>query len=164
EAALLDARVRAFLNLNDATAADDAVAAVVASGEDAVAHGGAGDLVGRLGPVVLLPVLDRPVAHLDVRRNATGGAERAEALGGAHDLLAQVLQVPVQAGVVRDGEGLRTAHGDGLQVLRTHNRAQARTADGATILSVDHDRGVAHQLFSGRADAGDAGFLSAPTC
>ena len=81
EPALLDARVRALFDLHDAAAADDAVAAVVTAGQDAVAHRGARRSSRRLGPVVLLPVLDRPVAHLVVGRDAAGGAQRAEALG-----------------------------------------------------------------------------------
>ena len=161
--ALLDPGVWPLLDLDGPTAADDAVATVVAASEDAVAHRRAGDLVGPFRPVVLLPVLDRPVAHLVVGRDAAGGAQRAKALRRADDLFTQILQVLVQAGLIGNREGARSAHGDRLEVLRAHDCAQSGTADGSPVLSVDHDRAETHQLLTSRADARHAGLLSAPS-
>jgi hypothetical protein len=121
-------------------------------------------LSGPSGPVVLSPVLDGPVPHLVVGRDPAGGAECAETLGRAHDLFAQVLQVLIEPWSVGDREAPCAADGDGFEVLRTHYGAQPGPAHGASILSIHHDRGEAHELLAGRADACHSRLLAAPPC
>src|SRR5205814_2762879 len=100
-------------------------------------------------------------AHLVVRRDAASGTQGAEALGGRDDLFAQVLQVTIQAGLIRNRKCLRAAHRDRLEVLRAHDRAQAGPTDRPAVFTVHHDRGVADLLFTGRANTADARLLSA---
>jgi hypothetical protein len=58
-------------------------------------------------------------------------------------------------GVAQVAHALGAAHGDGLEVLAAHDGADARAA-GRTVQVVHHG-GKQHAVFTGLADAGDAG-------
>ena len=49
---------------------------------------------------------------------------------------------------------LGTAHGNGFQILRSHDRAQARAT--GHLVEIVNDAGKPHQVFPGRTDLGHA--------
>src|SRR5262249_47317403 len=90
-----------------------------------------------------------------------GGAVLGHALppGGLLQFLAQVPDRFHELRRLRDGDAARAADGDGLEVLRAHDGADAGAAGGAVL--VVHDAGELDQFLAGRPDAGDAGVRDA---
>ncbi len=150
--------VLVVVHLHHPLAADGAGIAALAPGEDGIAHGAAGDLLGALEGSVL-KVARGQGAHVIQVDQAAIGAGVVQPLG----LFAPVLAHP--AGQlfesVRIG-GLdihAAAHRHRLELFAAHHRAHARAA--GRVPQVVDDAGIGHQVLAGRADHGQAGALVA---